>query len=370
MENQNSPSLGLAESDQKLQQRKWVKKLNSKDKLARSLSFDGSRQSLKSIEFLSKLRSSNEAILDQHKVTRSKMKKKRLTLPIILQEISDSEDSLEMKKSSKENDNDCSTSLVEEETSAGTPRRWTRSSRIQQPQPLPCNYNSVHKYDKDQEKMCRLQAPAVCKHTTGKSDKIELNETRISKATKNRSFVALKRSTDSKEHNFENISNCSTLHNLTLNIDNIDNLDDDETIMFGNSEQNCRDSVIRPLPSPKPSSLQEHTIPPLKGLLDGGQHVEEVDDIKLSLIRLASILQDDEKDHEELRIASDDMNNLSRVHAANLVEDDDSQPMVDYRDILEENNYRKRKIVLLEQQLVEKDQRMRMLERLLRETHL
>eukprot|EP00092_Neocalanus_flemingeri_P100952 GFUD01128996.1.p1 GENE.GFUD01128996.1~~GFUD01128996.1.p1 ORF type:complete len:141 (-),score=48.24 GFUD01128996.1:36-458(-) len=140
--------------------------------------------------------------------------------------------------------------------------------------------------------------------------------------------------------------------------------------MFGHSEQNCRDSVIRPLPSPKPSSLQERTIPPLKGLLDGGQHVEEVDDIKLSLIRLASILQEDERNQEELRIAADDINNISRVKAANLVEDDNIQPMVDYRDILEENNYLKRKIVLLEQQLMEKDQRMRMLEKLFRETPL
>ena len=98
-----------------------------------------------------------------------------------------------------------------------------------------------------------------------------------------------------------------------------------------------------------------------------------VNDIKQTLTRLATVLKDDhsekKKDDEELRIADDAFNKLSD----NITEDEDTQSMFEYRDILKQNNDIKRELVLLQQQLVEKDERIRMLEKLLgqtRETHL
>jgi hypothetical protein len=108
-------------------QRKWVK-------LTRSISDEGPSKPLKPIECLSKLRFSNQAIIEKHKPTSLIHMVKSFTLPVILQEISGSEESLDDTEDRHETACDGVTSVVEEETYSevqrAKPRRWTMLSRL------------------------------------------------------------------------------------------------------------------------------------------------------------------------------------------------------------------------------------------------
>ena len=80
-------------------QRKWVWQTKPNKKLSRSMSDEGPSRPLKPVECLAKLRSSNEAILNKHKSNCLLKIMKSSTLPVIRQEHSGSEESLEEAES-------------------------------------------------------------------------------------------------------------------------------------------------------------------------------------------------------------------------------------------------------------------------------
>eukprot|EP00090_Calanus_glacialis_P029408 TRINITY_DN4719_c1_g1_i1.p1 TRINITY_DN4719_c1_g1~~TRINITY_DN4719_c1_g1_i1.p1 ORF type:complete len:1044 (-),score=228.11 TRINITY_DN4719_c1_g1_i1:16-3147(-) len=72
--------------------RKWVKKFEPKAKQSSGDSDNDSVRQMKGVEYLSKLRSSNNAILAQHNVTRPRLKSNNFNLPVIQQESIECED--------------------------------------------------------------------------------------------------------------------------------------------------------------------------------------------------------------------------------------------------------------------------------------
>ena len=91
--------------------------------------------------------------------------------------------------------------------------------------------------------MCKMKTQSVSSKLDddikqeAKSERIHENEDKMPTAINNPSFVAFKRSGVSKEQNVENISNCNTLHDVTLDrkIEFLEN--SDETILFGNTDE-------------------------------------------------------------------------------------------------------------------------------------
>merc|ERR1719318_1374037 len=72
--------------------RKWVKKFEPKAKHPSGDSDNDSVRQMKGVEYLSKLRSSNNAILAQHNNTRPRLKSNNFNLPVIHQETIECED--------------------------------------------------------------------------------------------------------------------------------------------------------------------------------------------------------------------------------------------------------------------------------------
>ena len=87
-----------------------------------------------------------------------------------------------------------------------------------------------------------------------------------------------------------------------------------------------------------------HAPKTLHNTINRGHLVGSIRDMKLNLMRLANVLQDDHSERNnnygELRIADDAFNKLSEAVANNIAEDEDSQSVC--RDILKQNNGRMR----------------------------
>ena len=203
---------------QPLSQRKWVKQIKPKYKLTRSISDEGPSKPLKPIECLSKLRFSNQAIIEKHKPASLIQMVKRSTLPVIFQEASGSEESLDDKEDRNETACGEVTSVVEEEKYSEDqrpkPRTWTMLSRLGKCDYLPVNFENDEQ-ENISDTILKSPEPSVCVEleddSTIKSEQIEDNKGSMATSKHIRSFVPLKRSRSSKEINLENISKFTSL---------------------------------------------------------------------------------------------------------------------------------------------------------------
>ena len=165
--------------------RKWVWHTKPVPRLGRSLSYGGTGKALKPVECLAKLRSANEAILEKQ---RPRMRKS-CTLPVIAQEHSGSEQSLDnLETALSENTFGNKTKKV---------REWPVMKTI--------NNESV-KTNNDHLEITERDYTLE----QGRKQTTKAISKRADCAKNIRSFVAYKSSQNSKDDSFENISKLST----------------------------------------------------------------------------------------------------------------------------------------------------------------
>jgi hypothetical protein len=193
-----------------LDQRKWVN-------LTRSMSDEGPSKPLKPIECLSKLRFSNQAIKEKHKPTSLMQMVKSSTLPVILQEVSGSEESLDTEDI---HETACGgfTSVVEvekySEDQRAKPRRWTMLSRMGKSDSLHVNLEKDEQENISDTSLKSVElsfCPKLEDDITNKLEQIEDNKGSMATSKHIRSFVPLKRLRSSKDMNLENISKLASL---------------------------------------------------------------------------------------------------------------------------------------------------------------
>jgi len=166
-------------------QRKWVG-----HKVARSLSYEEPGRAMKAVECLTRLRLSNNAVVENNKQKTKMNIRKTFTLPVITQEHSGSENSLETTETNAGDDYETEKkTLVEQEK--GRERRWKIMRRVKSEHLLSSQSDRIIQENEESPKQSSISKPKSI-------------DTEMVKSS--RSFVALKQSQTSNDLGFRNIS--------------------------------------------------------------------------------------------------------------------------------------------------------------------